>query len=102
MQRLTAATRALYQMTGERAMSAATAPHDALRLLRQASRPSPVMFSLDNDFTRERSLAPRPLEFRTATPHPVPPDRTAGAWGAWREGIEKICMVTLINADFVR
>ncbi|WAL84481.1 hypothetical protein OYT13_08655 [Pandoraea sp. XJJ-1] len=60
------------------------------------------MSSLDNGFTRERRPAPHPLEFRTATPRSTTPVPTADADGAWQEGIEKICMVTPTNANFVR
>ncbi len=61
-----------------------------------------AMALLEGDFMRERSPARRDAEFRTATYRSATPLRNAAVRCAWPEGIEKICMVTSMDADFVR
>ncbi|MDR3399645.1 MAG: hypothetical protein P4M06_19040 [Pandoraea sp.] len=106
MQRLSAAQNAPYRATGVCVVPAATVQcsisRPTQRLLRQVSRPVRIMTVLhDGDMSPRTPIRPD-AEFRTATHHPATPVHTAAAHGAWLKGIEKICMVTPNDADFVR
>jgi hypothetical protein len=106
MQRLSAAQSAPDRVTGVCVISAASAQFNRSRppqrLLRQVSRPLHIMTVLDDGDLSPRSPIRPDAKFRTATHHPATPVRTAAARSAWLKGIEKICMVTPNDADFVR
>jgi hypothetical protein len=55
----------------------------------------------DGDMSPRCPIRPD-TQFRTATHRPATPVRTAAARRAWLKGIEKICMATPNDADFVR
>jgi hypothetical protein len=106
MQRPTAAERAWHRLPG--VLLAASLLHRHIRrrpprLLRQVFRPSRTAPHPDGLSAHQR-LPDTPV-FRVpyrntharATPAPA-----VVAGGVWREGIEKICMVTSNDADFVR
>jgi hypothetical protein len=116
MQRLTAAAqRASHRATGAGIMLVAPAApvttlqrnisRPAFRSLRQAFRPLRAMNVSNDGAMRPRSprspIQPN-TEFRTATHPTATPVHTAAARCAWLKGIEKICMVTPNDADFVR
>lgn len=107
MQRLTAAQCAPDRTTGVRAMCQASVQRRMAaplpRSLRQVSRPLRITTAPAGGKMSARQVrSRRDAEFRTVIPCSATPVCTAVARCAWRKGIEKICMVTPNDADFVR
>lgn len=112
MQRLIAGICAPHRNTGAGAMTAAYVRRPLRRALqrsfRQASRqPLCTLLTLRPcTATRRIALEPTasrsPSGFRTATHDFATPVSTAAARFAWLKGIEKICVMTSNDADFVR